>query len=75
MVLLAGVVCLRFSRLGNTGALILAGIVSGFILYVVNEITSDLGSSGVVSPIIAAWLPAALAALTAVSLLLRQEDG
>lgn len=75
MVLLAGVVCLRFSRLGSTGPLILAGIVAGFVLYVVNEITSDLGSSGVVSAVVAAWLPAGLATLTAVALLLRREDG
>jgi lipopolysaccharide export system permease protein len=75
MVLLAGVVCLRFSRMGGTGPLILAGIVAGFVLYVINEITSDLGSSGVVSAVIAAWLPAVLATLTAVALLLRQEDG
>ncbi len=75
MVLLAGVVCLRFARMGGTGPLILAGIVAGFVLYVLNEITSDLGSSGIVSPVIAAWLPAGLATLTAISLLLRQEDG
>jgi lipopolysaccharide export system permease protein len=75
MVLIAGVVSLRFSRLNRLGPMILAGVSAGFVLYVVNEITRDLGASGLVSPAIAAWLPAILSTLISVSFLLRQEDG
>lgn len=75
MVLIAGVVSLRFNRQNRVGGMILAGIAAGFVLYVINEITRDLGASGLVSPAIAAWLPAVLSTLISMSFLLRQEDG
>lgn len=75
MVLIAGVVSLKFNRQNRVGGMILAGIAAGFVLYVINEITRDLGASGLVSPAIAAWLPAVLSTLISMSFLLRQEDG
>ena len=75
MVLIAGVVALRFNRQNRLGTMILAGVSAGFVLYVVNEITRDLGASGLVSPVLAAWMPALLSTLVSVSFLLRQEDG
>ena len=75
MVLIAGVVSLRFSRTFNAGRMILAGAGAGFVLYVILAIARDLGAGGVVSPAIAAWLPAVLAATTSITILLIEEDG
>lgn len=75
MVLIAAVVSLRFSRTLNLGRLIVTGAASGFVLYILLVVSGDLGRGGVVPPGIAAWAPVALAALTSVTFLLREEDG
>lgn len=75
MVFIAGVVALRFSRTLRLGRMFVAGAGAGFVLYVVMEITRDLGRGGNVSPAIAAWLPAALAMMASMTILLREEDG
>lgn len=75
MVLIAAVVTLRFSRTLKLGRLIVTGAASGFVLYVVLVVSRDLGRSGIVSPAIAAWAPALIATLVALSVLLREEDG
>jgi lipopolysaccharide export system permease protein len=75
IVVVAATVSLRAARLGGGGRLITAGIVAGFVLYVVTEIARDLGSSGIVSPFAAAWSPAIVALFAAASILLVQEDG
>jgi lipopolysaccharide export system permease protein len=75
MVLIAGAVTLRFTRVSGLGGMILTGVVAGFVLYVVNELARDLGLGGLVSPALAAWLPAIVAILISMTVLLRQEDG
>ncbi len=75
MILIAAAVSLRFSRTLNLGRLIVTGVGSGFVLYVVLVVSRDLGRGGVVSPTIAAWAPVLLAVLVSVSVLLREEDG
>lgn len=75
MVVIAATVSLRFIRSGNTSGLIMAGIAAGFILYVLRSLAEDLGSSGVVQPVVAAWLPTLLALVLGFTLLLHQEDG
>jgi lipopolysaccharide export system permease protein len=75
MVLIAGAVTLRFTRVSGLGGMILTGVVAGFVLYVVNELARDLGLGGLVSPALAAWLPAVVAILISMTVLLRQEDG
>ncbi len=75
MILIAGAVSLRFSRTLGLGRMIAAGAGAGFVLYVVMEITKDLGRGGNVSPAIAAWLPAVLAMMASVTFLLNAEDG
>lgn len=75
MVLIAGAVSLRFTRLDNLGGMIITGVVAGFVLYVANEITRGLGGGGLVAPVFAAWLPAVMATLISVTILLREEDG
>ncbi|MEO0328819.1 MAG: LPS export ABC transporter permease LptG [Pseudomonadota bacterium] len=75
MVLVAATVCLRFVRFGQTGRMILGGILCGFVLYIVTNLVSALGSNGVIPPAFAAWSPGLVAILFGISVLLHQEDG
>ncbi len=75
MVLVAATVSLRFSRHGGTTKLVVAGLSAGFIVFVVNEIAGDLGGAGLVSPVLAAWVPPVAAGLFGITALLHLEDG
>ena len=75
MVLIAATASLRFVRFGQSGRMILGGILSGFVLYIVSNLVISLGSNGVVPPIAAAWAPSIVAILFGMSILLHQEDG
>ena len=75
MVLIAATVSLRFIRFGQSGRMILGGILSGFVLYTVTKLVTSLGSNGIVPPIAAAWAPSVVAILFGMSILLHQEDG
>ncbi|SNY93828.1 lipopolysaccharide export system permease protein [Cohaesibacter sp. ES.047] len=75
MVLIAATVSLKVFRFGNVGKMILSGVLAGFVLYVVTELAKDLGNTGLVNPILSAWLPAIVASLLGFSILLYQEDG
>lgn len=75
MVMIAGTVSLKFSRLSQSSGLILGGILSGFMLYVVTMLAKAFGSSGVVPPFVAAWIPAIVALSVGATILLHQEDG
>ena len=75
MVLIAATVSLRFVRFGQSGRMILGGILSGFVLYVVAKLVVSLGSNGIVPPVVAAWAPSVVAILFGMSVLLHQEDG
>jgi lipopolysaccharide export system permease protein len=55
--------------------MVLSGIAVGFMLYVIASISRDMGSGGVVPPPLAAWLPAIVATLFGVTVLLHLEDG
>ena len=75
MVLLAGCISLRFARFGQSGRVILGGIIAGFMLYVASELVITFGSNGFVPPAMAAWSPAFVATLIGITVLLHQEDG
>ena len=75
MTIIAGCVSLKFSRYNQSGTLILGGILSGFVLYVVSMLVKAFGSSGVVPPFVAAWLPVVVAFTLGLAILLHQEDG
>ncbi len=75
MVLIAANVSLRFSRSNRLGPMIMTGVAVGFMLYVVMKIAKDLGSGGIVPPPVAAWLPAIVATLVGITVLLQLEDG
>ncbi|AJY46643.1 LPS export ABC transporter permease LptG [Martelella endophytica] len=75
MTLIAATVCLKFSRFAQSPIVILGGILSGFLLYVTSVLVKAFGSSGVLSPLLAAWIPVIVAAALGLTILLHQEDG
>ncbi|MHA7970510.1 LPS export ABC transporter permease LptG [Rhizobium terricola] len=75
MTLIAATVSLKFSRFNQSRSAILGGILSGFVLYVVTVLVKAFGSSGVVPPFVAAWVPVVVALAVGATILLHQEDG
>ncbi len=75
MVLIAAAFSMRPSRMGGTLRLVVFSISTGFILYMITEIATALGESGSVPLLMAAWSPAMIATLFAVTGLLHLEDG
>lgn len=75
MTLIAATVSLKFSRFNQSRSVILGGIISGFVLYVVTVLVKAFGSSGVVPPFVAAWVPVVVATALGATILLHQEDG
>jgi lipopolysaccharide export system permease protein len=75
MVLLAAAFSLRFVRFGGVQKMVLGGIASGFLLYVMSKLTDDLSNAELIPPIVAAWMPVAIGAMTGFVVLLYQEDG
>jgi lipopolysaccharide export system permease protein len=75
MVLLAATFSLRPPRRGGTLALVIAGIAAGFLLYFVSNLVAALGQNASIPVALAAWTPAGVSTLVAVTLLLHLEDG
>jgi lipopolysaccharide export system permease protein len=75
MTLISATVSLKFSRFNQSQAMIFGGVVSGFVLYVITVLIKAFGSSGVVPPFVAAWIPVVVAMFLGTTLLLHQEDG
>ncbi|MEC9469370.1 MAG: LPS export ABC transporter permease LptG [Pseudomonadota bacterium] len=75
MILIAAAVSLKVSRFGGLGSMILGGILSGFVLYVLTELAKDFGGAGIVPPLVAAWAPGIFGVLMGLTILLNQEDG
>jgi lipopolysaccharide export system permease protein len=75
MVLLAAAFSLRFFRMGGVQKMVLGGVASGFMLYIMSKLTDDLSKAELLPPMIAAWMPATVGAMTGFVALLYQEDG
>ncbi|NOX82999.1 MAG: LPS export ABC transporter permease LptG [Alphaproteobacteria bacterium] len=75
MVLIAAAFSLRPTRLGGALQLIAASIGAGFLLYILSEISTALGESELAPAALAAWTPAVVATLAAITALLHMEDG
>jgi lipopolysaccharide export system permease protein len=75
MVLLAAAFSLRFFRFGGVHIMVLGGVASGFVLFVMSKVFDDLSNADLVPPMLAAWLPAMVGGLTGFVALLYQEDG
>ena len=74
MVLIAATFSLRFTRRG-TWVLVLAGLITGFLLYFISDLVLALGLSGKLPPVLAAWTPAGIFTLLGVAGLFHLEDG
>ncbi|MBB3018395.1 lipopolysaccharide export system permease protein [Microvirga lupini] len=75
MVFVAASVSLRFFRFGGVAMMVLGGVAAGFMLYVATELMAELGASGIISSLVAAWFPAVVGTLLGTLALLYQEDG
>jgi len=75
MTLIAATVTLRFVRSGQSGTMILGGILAGFLLYVTLVVVTAFGNVGFVPPFFAAWVPVVVALFVGVTFLLYKEDG
>jgi lipopolysaccharide export system permease protein len=75
MVFVAASVSLRFFRFGGVAMMVLGGVAAGFMLYVATELMAELGASGIISSLVAAWFPAVVGSLLGTLALLYQEDG
>ena len=75
MVLIAAMFSLRPVRSGGGLSLFLFAVGAGFALYVLSEVSTALGESGIAPVALAAWTPAIVATLAAISGLLYLEDG
>ncbi len=75
MVFIAATVSLGHSRQGGIMRLIIVGIGAGIVLFVFSNLLRNMGSAGVLNPILAAWSPGMIGMLAAVAILLYQEDG
>lgn len=75
MTLISATVSLKFSRFNQSQTMIFGGVLAGFVLYVATVLIKAFGSSGVVPPFVAAWIPVVVAMFLGTTLLLHQEDG
>ncbi|MEQ8354126.1 MAG: LPS export ABC transporter permease LptG [Kiloniellaceae bacterium] len=75
MVLLAATFSLRPQRRGRVGLVILAGMLTGFLLYFISNFVFAIGLSGTIPVILAAWAPAGVSLMLGVAMLLHLEDG
>lgn len=75
MVWVAAVFSLRLPRRGKIGVLIVAGLLTGFVLYFFTNLIHSIGAAGTLPIALAAWAPAAVMLMIGAVLLLHIEDG
>ena len=75
MVLFAAAFSLRQTRRGGTAAMVLAGILTGFLLFILNDVVIALGLTKAIPAPLAAWSPACVALMIGTATLLHLEDG
>src|SRR3546814_19068447 len=75
MVLLAATFSLRPQRRGRVGAMILTGMLTGFLLYFLYNFVFAIGLSGTIPVVLAAWTTAGVSLLLGVAMLVHLEDG
>ena len=75
MVLIAAMFSLRPMRMGGALVLLIYTMGAGFLLYMLSEISTAFGESGLAPVALAAWTPAVVATLIALTGLLHLEDG
>ena len=75
MVVLAATVSLRSFRSGGIQTMVLVGLIGGIGLFLLAEVSRQIGASGLISPALAVWVPIGVSLLVSLTVLLHQEDG
>jgi lipopolysaccharide export system permease protein len=75
MVVLAATVSLRSFRSGGIQTMVTVGLVGGIGLFLLAEVSRQIGASGLISPMLAVWVPIGVSLLVSLTVLLHQEDG
>lgn len=75
MVLIASVFTLRLSNRSGIGYMVLGGVMAGFLLYFLSDVTIAFGLSGAIPPPLAAWTPTIITMAIGTASLLYLEDG
>lgn len=75
MVFFAAAFSLRSPRQGNNGMIMSGGILAGFFVYFISELVANIGLSGSIPIIMAAWAPVGISILLGTALMLHLEDG
>ena len=75
MVLIAATFSLRPTRRGGTVLLGIAGVLTGFLLFVLSNLVQALGLGASLPAALAAWTPAGVSLLLGAAMLLHLEDG
>lgn len=75
MILLAGTVSLRTSRMNGGSTLIVLGVFIGFIVFFSSSFLQALGASQQIPIVVAAWFPAIISFLLGLGVLMALEDG
>jgi lipopolysaccharide export system permease protein len=75
MVLLAATVSLRSFRQGGVQTMVVAGMLGGMGFFLLTEVSRQIGLAGLVPAMAAVWMPILVGCLTALTVLLHQEDG
>jgi lipopolysaccharide export system permease protein len=75
MTLVSAGFSMRPARRGGVAKMIGSGVAAGFALFVVSKIAEEIGQSGALPVVLAAWAPAGAGLMLAIALLLHTEDG
>lgn len=75
MVLLAAGFTLGHTRFGNTGLMVLAAVLAGFVVFFLRNFAQIMGDNGQIPVLLAAWSPPVATILLSLGLLLHFEDG
>ncbi|HVY14218.1 MAG TPA: LPS export ABC transporter permease LptG [Rhodopila sp.] len=75
MALVAAGFSMRPARRGGVAKMIGSGVAAGFALFVISKVAEEIGQSGTLPVVLAAWAPAGAGLLFSVALLLHMEDG
>ncbi|NBO17809.1 MAG: LPS export ABC transporter permease LptG [Proteobacteria bacterium] len=74
-VLVAAVFSLRLPRRGKIGLLVVAGVITGFLLHFLTDVVFAFGSAGTLPVMLSAWAPSGVVIMIGAALLLQLEDG
>jgi lipopolysaccharide export system permease protein len=75
MVFLGATVSLRSFRSGGIQTMVVVGMLGGIGLFLLVEVSRQVGVAGLVPAWVAVWVPVGVAGLLALTVLLHQEDG